>query len=282
MNNGRQALVKIARGTIWEPLKVATLRVCERLFPWGIALETPETYLTVSKDSDTYRHGNWNHGKLPRVPVVEVFPEIKSVGVQISDLFNRTMGTSLDAQEIVILSAITKLLAPRRILEVGTYDGNTALNLALNSPAEATVTTLDLPQNWSGDLGLEIPENAVNVQDSNGERVEVGRQYKSHPEISAKITQVFGDSARIDWGDLHGPFDLIFIDGCHDYSYVRADTENATRYLSNDGVIVWHDYGEMEGVSRLVDEVSTAFDAKSISGTRFAVGFGSINTGLHH
>ena len=264
---------KIAKGSVWNPLKRATLEVCKQMFPWGIMAESPEGYLTVSRDRETFRNGNWNHGELPRVPLVQIFPELTNGNLAISNAFSGVPGTSLDAQEIVVLAAITRMLGARRILEIGTYDGNTTLNLALNSPPDAMITTLDLPQNWDGTLALDIPDSAVNVLDGNGERVEIGRQYKSHPEVLSKIVQVFCDSATIDWEQFDGPFDLIFIDGCHDYTYVKADTKNAVANLRPGGVVVWHDYAAMQDVSRLVDEISASMHVNSISGTRFAVGF---------
>jgi predicted O-methyltransferase YrrM len=89
---------------------------------------------------------------------------------------------------------------------------------------------------------------------------------------ATKIRQVYGDSAAIDWADLGGPFDLIFIDGSHYYEYVKSDTRNALACLSAGGLVVWHDYGMIEDVSRAVDEVASDVSVVAIRGTRLAVG----------
>ena len=37
----------------------------------------------------------------------------------------------------------------RKIIEIGTFDGNTALNIAANTPDEARIFTVDLPKDWA-------------------------------------------------------------------------------------------------------------------------------------
>ena len=39
---------------------------------------------------------------------------------------------------------------------------------------------------------------------------------------------------------------MIFIDAAHDYDNKKRDTENAFRLLSSRGVILWHDFGQIE------------------------------------
>ena len=40
---------------------------------------------------------------------------------------------------------------------------------------------------------------------------------------------------------LNGPYDLIFIDGGHDYETVKSDFVNFSKLVSKNGVIVFHD-----------------------------------------
>jgi predicted O-methyltransferase YrrM len=84
---------------------------------------------------------------------------------------------------------------------------------------------------------------------------------------------VLGDSAALDWAQLAPPFDLIFIDGCHYMEYVQKDTENALRCLRPSGVIVWHDYGEIKDVCRVVDRTARQMTVHAIRGTRLAIGW---------
>jgi hypothetical protein len=51
-------------------------------------------------------------------------------------------------------------------------------------------------------------------------------KYRTESE-AARITQLRADSATADWAAFGGPFDIIFVDGCHDYAYVKSDSLNA-------------------------------------------------------
>jgi predicted O-methyltransferase YrrM len=219
-------------------------------------------------DPEAYLIGSQRYGNIPRLPITKVFPGIEKVNVTIFRAFDRATGTSMDAKEILALSAIVKFTQARIILEIGTYDGNTTLNLAANSPVDALITTIDLPPEWDGQFELNVPDLFVNVTD----RTKIGSQYKS-TEYAKKIIQIFGDSAKIDWSAMSIPFDIVFIDACHYYEYVKQDTQNALKYLKSGGLLVWHDYGSLKDVSKVVDETAKRIKVKAIQGTRLAVGF---------
>jgi hypothetical protein len=70
-----------------------------------------------------------------------------------------------------------------------------------------------------------------------------------------RIQQVYGDSATFDFQTFEGRCDLVFVDGSHAYDYVRKDTETALRLCARPGVILWHDYGVWEGVTRGLEEI---------------------------
>lgn len=240
-----------------SPLTALRL-VWRRLFPFGI----------VPKDPEAYRIGSWSYGAAARVPITTIFPGIEKVDVRILNTYDRDPTTSIDPSEITALCAIIRHRGCRNILEIGTFDGNTALNLAANAGAEGRVTTVDLPPDWNGVYEIRVPGLYVNVTD----RDAIGAQYRSHPAAEGRITQVYGDSARLDWSRLTGPFDFTFIDGNHHYEYVKSDTENALRHLRPGGIIAWHDYGMIEDVSRAVDEYTERIHVRVIRGTRLAIG----------
>jgi hypothetical protein len=97
----------------------------------------------------------------------------------------------------------------------------------------------------------------------------VGSKYRGEPE-SDKIVQLWGDSAKADWVKFGGPFDLILIDGCHDYPFARSDSLNAVKYIRPGGTIFWHDCGQFVDVSRAVDELALTYPIRVIRGTRLA------------
>jgi predicted O-methyltransferase YrrM len=254
--------------TIWKNLGralgspiIALKLVWRRLFPFGI----------VPKDAEAYRIGSWSYGKLKRVPAPEIFKGLENVSITVHRSFDRDITTSIDTQELMVLCGIVKLRDCKNILEIGTFNGNTTLNMAVNTSPDAKITTIDLPENWDGNYKIEVPGLYVNVTD----RKTVGAHYREHPEshaLATKITQVYGDSAGLDWGLLKGPFDLVFIDGNHHYKYVMSDTENALKHLAPGGIIVWHDYGMIEDVSRAVDSYDGKLKLHAVRGTRLAVG----------
>lgn len=224
------------------------------------------------RDASAMRVAFWNGGELPRLPAAMAFQGLPRVNVQLQLPFRRVVDTSLDPYELLVLAGIARSLVPSRILEIGTYDGNTALNLAANTPVSTTITTVDLPQDWEGELALPIASDELNTLDMNQERVEIGGQFRGSPHAT-RIRQVFADSAAVDWTTLGGPFDLIFIDGCHDRAYVRSDTDKALEVLAPGGTIIWHDYGFSDDVSEVVDSYRDRMRLFALQGTRFAAGF---------
>ena len=209
---------------------------------------------------------------LQRRPLTEVFPGIESTSVTILRAYDREIGTSLDPVEVLVLSAIVKFIGAKHILEIGTFDGNSALNLAANCGPDGQVVTVDLPADFGED---ELLLNVSAIDFNATESAKTGRQFIG-TEYSSRIKQVLEDSAKLEWSSLPGrPFDLIFIDGCHTYEYVKSDTEKAITNLKPGGVLVWHDYGMMPEVSNAVDEIAHTRTIKisAIQGTRLAVGF---------
>ena len=229
-----------------------------RLFPFGIK----------PKDPEAYRIGSWSYGRLARESVTQIFPGIEDMDVRLFRAFDRDPWTSLDSGEALILCAIAKYRNAKKIVEIGTFEGNTALNLAANTPDNALVVTVDMPPDWNGRMEMKVRELKVNVTEAS----KIGKQFKN-TDCAGKIQQVFSDSASLDWTQLPVPLDLVFIDGCHDYAYVKTDTANALQFLSKGGLIIWHDYGMYEDVSRVVDETGQTIPVKAIRGTRLAVGF---------
>jgi predicted O-methyltransferase YrrM len=214
----------------------------------------------------------WFAGMLPRVPVKSVCEGIEHVEVRLPRAFDRRAGTSISVDEACHLGAIARWVGARRILEIGTYDGNTAVVLAANMAEGGVVVTVDLPPDFEATRQSELayPGGELNLTP----RHELGRQYEGHNNDGARIQQVYGDSAMIDWSTLGGPFDLVFIDGCHTEAYVRSDSANAMRHLAAGGIIVWHDYGMIRAVSHVVDQMTreaTAMRVYALEGTRLAI-----------
>lgn len=218
-----------------------------------------------SIDPEVHYMNGWVYGSIRRQPIEEIFPGIENVSYRICNAFRRTHNMSITIAELNSLLAIIKHLNAKNILEIGTFDGGTTLNIAANIPKGGLVTTIDLPYENSG-YDIEFSEFMDNKSNSD----KVGIQYL-YSDYTDRISQVLEDSAKIDYEKLQAPFDIFFIDGCHDYNYVKNDTEKALKYTKKGGVIIWHDYGMIEDVSNYIDQLAKTIDIKAIKGCRLAV-----------
>lgn len=139
------------------------------------------------------------------------------------------------------------------IFEIGTFDGRTTLNMALQSPPSCSVYTLDLPPDHETRFNLAEGDRHMVDKEESGARY---RKYAdSLPEVTGKIHQLYGDSAEFDYAPWEHSCSLVFVDGSHAYEYARSDTMAAMRLVREGGVIVWHDYGIWEGVTRALEEL---------------------------
>ena len=170
--------------------------------------------------------------------------------------------------ELGILSA---LAADSRdgtnLFEIGTFDGRTTLNLALNSPPHCAIYTLDLPRDLETRFPLAEGERHMVDKLEPGARYEKRRQ--AYPAAIGKIHQLLGDSATFDYSPFKNSCSLVFVDGSHQYDYVMSDSRAAMDMAMVGGVVVWHDYGVWEDVTNALDvlEQQVGYGLRNISGT---------------
>ena len=170
----------------------------------------------------------------------------------------------------VLAKAAAAAPAGLSIIEIGTFDGRTTLNLAVNSPADTKVFTLDLPPDVTTRFELEKGERQFVEKPAPGERYRRCRAPWSQSAV--RITQLHGDSAVFDWSPYAGTAGLVFVDGSHTYEYAAGDSETAFRLVASGGMIIWHDYGVWEGVTRALEDLETArqLGLRKIRGTSLA------------
>jgi predicted O-methyltransferase YrrM len=157
--------------------------------------------------------------------------------------------------ELYVLNFFARKFRCSSILEIGTIDGRTALNLAINSVQDAKTYTIDLPKDTSRAIALPVTrgDNVYINRNVTGER-HLTKDRKAFPEVD-KIVQLFGDSATFDFTPYFNKIDMVFVDGAHSYEYVKNDSHIAMKMLKNGkGLIIWHDY------DALYDEVTLALN----------------------
>ncbi len=175
----------------------------------------------------------------------------------------------LTLEELSVIISISKKYECKNYLEIGSFRGRTAINIAANNK-DTDIHTIDLPQSFEEkNLKFKLLDNDT-VQAKHEDRNYFFYKYK---EYNKNITNHYGDSATFDYNIFNHKFDLIFIDGSHKYENVVIDSENAINNLSKKGIIIWHDYSIQNlDVVKAINHIIKKYKIKiySIKNTRFA------------
>jgi len=186
--------------------------------------------------------------QLPWTRLDSLIPDTLTDAQTVSLKAIRTIDHNCSFHELSTLAVIAKWVAPTKALEIGTFDGRSALAIAANMPKDGMLWTMNLPPDFGADR-----RDALRYDEKLAHKVESGWRFKPMPE-AARITQVFGDSTKYDFSGM-GPFQYIFIDGGHSRDVVLNDTTTALKLIDRcNGVILWHDatrYGVRPALARL-------------------------------
>ncbi|MGC6531569.1 MAG: O-methyltransferase [Flavobacteriales bacterium] len=138
-----------------------------------------------------------------------------------------------------LLSMVSRMVRPRRILEIGTFTGYSALCLA---------------------EGL-APDGVLHTVDINDELEWLRQKYFKQSACAEAIHQHLGDGLALA-GSLEGPFDLVFVDADKgrypDYFEVLVPRMPKGSWLVFDNVL-W--YGKVTNTLKHKDKETVALDA---------------------
>lgn len=131
--------------------------------------------------------------------------------------------------------ALTELARGKRVLEIGSYCGRSTICLAQTAESVTAVDYFD---------GRATPEpgNTYDEFASNLKRYGVAHKVVTcHPEAEFPLPE----------------YDMALIDGAHDPDSVREDTRKALSVLSDNGLLLFHDYKSPShpDVTKVVDEL---------------------------
>ena len=115
-------------------------------------------------------------------------------------LFPRMLSGQLQGR---ILSSFSKMIRPKRILEIGTYTGYSALCLAEGLDPEGKIITLDKNAELEDRVRGYFSESSFNHQID----FRLGDAMKIIPEIESELDLVFIDADKINYSNY---YDLIF------------------------------------------------------------------------
>ncbi|MDA3936050.1 MAG: class I SAM-dependent methyltransferase [Actinomycetota bacterium] len=171
--------------------------------------------------------------------------------------------------ETAIIVAMATAVNPAGFLEIGTYVGVQTLNVALNLSDSAVVYTLDLDDESFREI--ESGQHPVD-RDISLRHLGCGKLAFEGSDCESRIMRLHGDSKSYDFSSLVGKIDMVYIDGGHDSTTVRADTDSARRLLAGrtPSCIVWHDYGNRvyPELTRFLDGLSEEFTIYHVEETK--------------
>ena len=190
----------------------------------GLIISKPYLLNLILENKESYRQKAVRKYKLPcglpQISLSDLFPD-----------FNETIepyafleGGSLPV-DIALLKALARKFEVKDYLEIGTWRGESAANVA--SVVE-NCYTLNLSDEQMRELGLSAEYVA------------------SHRFFSERLSNVIhlqGHSHSFDFTTLGKKFNMVFIDGDHHYESVKKDTATAFNIIKDENsIIVWHDY----------------------------------------
>lgn len=220
-----------------EPLKTRALRAL-----WRLSGRKPRVDSLLTGFLKYRRY-------LPEGDAEEIIPEFSKTEIRIRQCPLGSWSTPLVDVYVVLKAALG--FQSKRILELGSYRGDTARLLAENTGEDVIICAVDIDErHGSAYHGLEVARKI---------------KRKTGP-ISPQLF------------DAGEKFDLIFVDANHDLASVMNDTEVAFKVLADGGVILWHDYAPsdnyfagLNGVPEALNDFSKNQKIVAIRGTRLAV-----------
>jgi len=234
--------------------------LCRRLLV--DALMAPERAAAFRAAIGRLRAAEYHEARIPVRRLTDLWPSPGHVTAAVGGL---TDGNP-SAIELFCLGAIARGSGARAMFEIGTFDGATTLQLALNSPPDAVIHTLDLPADAVDRTRspLLTQERAYTLKLASGARF-VGTP------VQAKIRQLYGDSAAFPGEQYAGRMDLVVVDGSHSDAYVRSDSALARVMVRPGGWIVWHDYGVWPDVTTALDVLAGEMPLVRLEATTLVV-----------
>jgi hypothetical protein len=195
----------------------------------------------------------WKYNKLPwrpnfrieSVPVQKLFPAIDFTrSLEILHLMPRDLGVM--PHELMILAHVIRHYRPERVIEFGTAEGRTAVNIAHHLPAESEVVTLNHPPTpGEGDVGYF---------------------YWDHP-AKTKIKQIFSDVEVWDSVAYRASAEIVFCDAPDRQPGLGAEAAQAFTVVKPGGIIFRHDYLTAEGPTLFWNEIAKELPVRHIQDT---------------
>ena len=157
---------------------------------------------------------------------------IQKLNAVLSDLYGQMYSEKkgMWSEHLILFSAISNIdNPPKNILEIGTFNGETARILSALFP-NSKITTLDLEFD-------EILKSELYRYESKDKKLVNSREMnlRSLPNVT------FLEKNSLGLIEFHDKFDLIWIDGEHSYPIAAIDISNSIRLMSPNGTAICDD-----------------------------------------
>lgn len=193
---------------------------------------------------------------IPRKPFIELMEE---KGLDDFTTINfkclKYVSGNISMTELFYIVMTVALFKPQYIMEFGTYNGRTTLNMAINYDG-AVITTVDLPRHKKNRTKFPL-EDKGNLRglDESGYVGNKDKLWKGqHHDVIDRIKLIWEDTAKLKFHEYDNKVDFLFIDASHSYENCKNDSYNGHKVIKDNGIIYWHDYAGWPGVTEALNE----------------------------
>jgi len=167
----------------------------------------------------------------------------------------RTIAPQQNQEEFLALAQRVEALAPKVVLEIGTYRGGSLYAWCQMAAEDATIISLDLPENNLGYLNKRKKLYELFAKPKQSMHF---LKCDSHAQSSLDSVKEILQGKEVDF---------LFIDGDHSYEGVKSDFEDYSRLVCKEGLIALHDVADCENVIRFWKELESQYPTEMLKGS---------------
>jgi predicted O-methyltransferase YrrM len=172
-------------------------------------------------------------------------------------LSNPLIRPSQVPSELNRFAEIVASICPKRVLEIGTFQGGTLCILARLSAPDATIISIDLPGGKFGGGQSKLRSLLYHTLGKLFQTIHLIRGDSHSEEVAARVRNITQS------------LDVLFIDGDHTYEGVKHDFLSYSPLVRPGGIVAFHDIAEHPketgcDVSRFWNEVKTSYRHEEI------------------
>ena len=206
----------------------------------------------------------WSEAKLRSYPAVCEWLDGRTGG---------HIGGMVPIYDLGAMIEVIEAVDARAYFEIGVNTGETAALLHRMYP-DMQITGIDFAKDLSSGLMATVPPVQYHETVDN-EHIGAALLQSRLPDTPDDLFHLLeGDSRKASsYPEDFGPFDVVFVDGSHQFDDVLADTQIALKFLSPDGVVIYHDTGYHPALTsrEAVERLAWAWEVTYIVGTHISV-----------